>query len=71
MPYLSNNSATSCAATMLATSSRNFFVTAGGVLGGARLDDTIASPTERTRDLGGTLGTTAFTDAVIGRLGKR
>jgi 3-isopropylmalate dehydrogenase len=34
------------------------------------LDDTIASPTERTRDLGGTLGTTAFTDAVIGRLGK-
>jgi isocitrate dehydrogenase (NAD+) len=35
------------------------------------LDDTIASPTERTRDLGGTLGTTAFCDAVIERLGKR
>jgi isocitrate/isopropylmalate dehydrogenase len=32
------------------------------------LDDTIASPAERTRDLGGTLGTKAFTDAVIGRL---
>ena len=32
------------------------------------LDDTIASPAERTRDLGGTLGTKAFTDAVVGRL---
>jgi isocitrate/isopropylmalate dehydrogenase len=32
------------------------------------LDDTIAFPTDRTRDLGGTFGTTAFTDAVVGRL---
>ena len=32
------------------------------------LDDTIAAPVERTRDLGGTLGTKAFTDAVVGRL---
>ncbi len=34
------------------------------------LDDAIASPAERTRDLGGTLGTKAFTDAVIGRLSE-
>ncbi len=34
------------------------------------LDATIATPAERTRDLGGTLGTKAFTDAVIARLGK-
>ncbi len=34
------------------------------------LDATIASPAERTRDLGGRLGTKAFTDAVIGRLRK-
>jgi isocitrate/isopropylmalate dehydrogenase len=34
------------------------------------LDATITSPTERTRDLGGTLGTKAFTDAVIGRIAK-
>lgn len=32
------------------------------------LDATIASPAERTRDLGGALGTKAFTDAVIGRI---
>ncbi len=32
------------------------------------LDDAIASPAERTRDLGGKLGTKAFTDAVISRL---
>ena len=32
------------------------------------LDDVIASPATRTRDLGGTLGTKAFTDAVIARL---
>jgi isocitrate/isopropylmalate dehydrogenase len=32
------------------------------------LDATIASPAERTRDLGGKLGTKAFTDAVISRL---
>ena len=34
------------------------------------LDAAIASPAERTRDLGGTLGTTAFTEAVIARLQK-
>jgi isocitrate/isopropylmalate dehydrogenase len=34
------------------------------------LDATIAAPAERTRDLGGTLGTRAFTDAMIGRLQK-
>jgi isocitrate/isopropylmalate dehydrogenase len=34
------------------------------------LDATIATPAERTRDLGGTLGTKAFTDAVIGRIDK-
>ncbi|HUC48503.1 MAG TPA: isocitrate/isopropylmalate dehydrogenase family protein [Xanthobacteraceae bacterium] len=34
------------------------------------LDAAIASPAERTRDLGGTLGTKAFTDAVIARVGK-
>ncbi len=32
------------------------------------LDDTIASPDGRTRDLGGSLGTAAFTDALIARL---
>jgi 3-isopropylmalate dehydrogenase len=32
------------------------------------LDDTVASPNTRTRDLRGSLGTTAFTDAVIARL---
>jgi isocitrate/isopropylmalate dehydrogenase len=35
------------------------------------LDATIATPAERTRDLGGTLGTKAFTDTVIARLSKR
>ncbi len=32
------------------------------------LDATIASPAQRTRDLGGALGTKAFADAVIGQL---
>jgi len=35
------------------------------------LDDTIASPAARTRDLGGVLGTVAFTDAVLARLPAR
>ena len=35
------------------------------------LDDTIASPASRTRDLGGTFGTIAFTEAVIARLHAR
>jgi 3-isopropylmalate dehydrogenase len=35
------------------------------------LDDAIASPASRTRDLGGSLGTIAFTDAVIARLQAR
>jgi 3-isopropylmalate dehydrogenase len=34
------------------------------------LDQTIASPAERTRDLGGTLGTKAFAEAMIARLVK-
>ena len=35
------------------------------------LDDAIASPASRTRDLGGTLGTIAFTEAMIARLPVR
>jgi 3-isopropylmalate dehydrogenase len=37
----------------------------------AALDTIIATPDGRTRDLGGTLGTTAFTDRVIQALGAR
>lgn len=36
----------------------------------AALEETVAAPATRTRDLGGTLGTAAFTDAVIGAVTK-
>ncbi len=35
----------------------------------AALDEVVATPAGRTRDLGGNLGTRAFTDAVIDRIG--